>query len=182
MFAINLPDICLLLVIIFHLFCCPYTKVEESFNMQAVFDLLTFGPLRLDYFDHLQFPGVVPRTFLGAIVIGIVSFPFHTILFLAGISGHYQQILVRFVLGLLCWIAFTLFRNATEEKFGVRVGQLLSTLTMIQFHICFYMSRSLPNTFALISCLIAYSFWLKVMLLLLLYKVFTLMSIQTDSA
>ena len=34
-------------------------------------------------------------------------------------------------------------------------------LAALQFHLPFYMTRTLPNTFAMIACLIAYSIWLR---------------------
>lgn len=66
-----------------HLYFAPYTKVEESFNIQAAHDILTYGvPLSdskklitTDY-DHMTFPGAVPRTFVGALVLSEMSRPF----------------------------------------------------------------------------------------------------------
>jgi hypothetical protein len=67
-------------VILLHLSYAPYTKVEESFNIQATHDILASGIswnrtgefLRTNY-DHVEFPGSVPRTFVGAVVLALLT-------------------------------------------------------------------------------------------------------------
>lgn len=154
-------DFALLLAILFYIICCPYTKVEESFNMQAIHDLLFYGPLRLDLFDHLEFPGVVPRTFIGALVVSAVAYPAHYIMALFDALKFHELILCRSTIGLLSWLSFVSFRNGVTKKFGKRAGRVLMLLTALQFHICFYMSRSLPNTFALMLSLHSFGLWLQ---------------------
>lgn len=69
-------------IMLLHLYLAPYTKVEESFNVQAVHDILTYGiprsnvsqQLRSQY-DHMTFPGAVPRTFIGALALAGLSKP-----------------------------------------------------------------------------------------------------------
>lgn len=69
-------------LICIHVFVAPYTKVEESFNIQAVHDILAYGIPTKDVgetlhaqYDHMTFPGAVPRTFIGALVLAGVSRP-----------------------------------------------------------------------------------------------------------
>ena len=69
--------------VLVHLFVSPYTKVEESFNIQAIHDILIHGipDKNPDQFftanyDHISFPGSVPRTFVGALILSGLSRPF----------------------------------------------------------------------------------------------------------
>jgi alpha-1,6-mannosyltransferase len=171
----------LLFSVVFYVWLCPYTKVEESFNIQATHDLLFLRNVAesaqisfataaisnhdfkkyLTDFDHLEFPGVVPRTFLGSIFLAMVSMPIKAVLDLSDFPKMLSQYSVRLSLGVCSWMSFTLFSDAVSRRFGPRAGSLACILASMQFHIPFYMSRTLPNTFALIGCLIAYSIWLN---------------------
>ena len=83
---------------------CPFTKVEESFNTQASHDILMHGQ-RLNKYDHVDYPGVVPRTFIGALFLSCVCYPFYLIgnlLFGVGSSNKFcLQIGIRIILGLI---------------------------------------------------------------------------------
>lgn len=153
-------DILSLLTIVAYVFVCPYTKVEESFNMQAIYDHLHFGT-NISSYDHLQFPGVVPRTFLGSLMVAVVSLPaVHTLKSL-GFHGVFHQMACRITLGFLTWLGLVQFRKAIQRKFSKRAAQIAMIFIALQFHFCFYASRTLPNTFAVLFALYAFTFWLQ---------------------
>ena len=153
-------DIAMLFIMFTNVLVCPYTKVEESFNLQATHDVLYHG-LNISLYDHIQFPGVVPRTFIGPLVIAILSSPLVAILNLTKVEKIYAQIIVRMVLGVCSLVTFRLFRQGVRQTFGPTVANCLSIITMTQFHLIFYMSRPLPNIFALILALLSFYFWLS---------------------
>ncbi|KAF9976937.1 dolichyl-P-Man:Man(7)GlcNAc(2)-PP-dolichol alpha-1,6-mannosyltransferase [Actinomortierella ambigua] len=167
-------------LIVFHIVVAPYTKVEESFNLQATHDLLNFGfeptPLSLldrstitRYFDHLEFPGVVPRTFVGPLLLATTSWPFLKLADLispvaAGVAftkGLRAQIIVRLVLGAYTFFCWRVLRKAVQRQFGARAAQLFMFVSACQFHCLFYAGRTLPNIFALGLVNVAYSYWLR---------------------
>ncbi|KAA3469473.1 dol-P-Man:Man(7)GlcNAc(2)-PP-Dol alpha-1,6-mannosyltransferase isoform X1 [Gossypium australe] len=103
----------------FYVFMVPYTKVEESFNIQAMHDIL-YHRHHLDNYDHLEFPGVVPRTFI-----------------------------VRSALGCIILYTLSFLRIQVRNKFGHQVEAFFVIFTAIQFHLLFYCSRALPNILAM---------------------------------
>ncbi|ROT65880.1 putative Dol-P-Man:Man(7)GlcNAc(2)-PP-Dol alpha-1,6-mannosyltransferase isoform X1 [Penaeus vannamei] len=135
-------------VALVHLVVAPYTKVEESFNLQACHDLLYHG-IHLSQYDHLEFPGVVPRTFVGPLVVSAIAYPIVAIIKLLGLSKFLAQYIVRGVLGLLVILAWRRFRKQLQESFGPSVTFWFTLITASQFHFMYYLSRPLPNTFAL---------------------------------
>ncbi|KAF2498382.1 hypothetical protein BU16DRAFT_292029 [Lophium mytilinum] len=138
-------------LILVHLYYAPYTKVEESFNIQATHDILTHGIPSQDYsrtlaihFDHVSFPGSVPRTFVGALLLAGLSRPW-----IAFLSHSYQvQLLVRSILGLLNATSLILLGVAVQKAFGRPARIWFTLLQASQFHVIYYASRTLPNMFA----------------------------------
>ncbi|RDW78073.1 hypothetical protein BP5796_05925 [Coleophoma crateriformis] len=136
--------------ILLHLFLSPYTKVEESFNIQATHDILVYATPSSNIFDrltstydHFSFPGVVPRTFVGAAVLAGLARPIFTL-----VSFQHGQIVVRALLGLFNAAALLKYRNGVERTFGIEVARWYVLLQVAQFHVLYYASRTLPNMFA----------------------------------
>ncbi|KAL5014000.1 hypothetical protein ScPMuIL_008270 [Solemya velum] len=147
-------------VMVLHLALCPYTKVEESFNMQAMHDVL-YHRFAIDKYDHLEFPGVVPRTFIGPLVISGVSSPIVFVSSLLGLSKFMSQLIVRCCIGMFVLSGLWAFADAIQKRFGPDVKKWLMVVTLTQFHFMFYMTRPLSNTFGLILALRSMSYWLR---------------------
>lgn len=139
---------------------CPFTKVEESFNLQATHDIL-YHFTNISQYDHLEFPGVVPRTFLGPLVVSILSSPFVAIINFLNLSKFYSQYVTRYVLQTLVTWSFVKYLRSVRHQFGLPVATWLGLITLFQFHFKYYSSRPLPNTYALILVLLAYHYWME---------------------
>lgn len=114
---------------------------------------------------------VVPRTFLGPLILSsccqLVRFLCLPIFDIAT-KPLLVQFLARFVLlafNLVGWIRVAIavdHRYNNRDKMGKSgIGTWLLLITASQFHIPFYSSRMLPNTFALAVVLQAYGFWMR---------------------
>ncbi|KAF9169245.1 dolichyl-P-Man:Man(7)GlcNAc(2)-PP-dolichol alpha-1,6-mannosyltransferase [Mortierella sp. AD010] len=155
-------------LILAHILVAPFTKVEESFNLQAAHDILTFGVSDegVKQYDHLEFPGVVPRTFVGPLLLAIGSWPIMALtrLFAIGSSlpkGVLSQIIVRTTLGLFTFMGWYQMTLGVRHQFGKVTSLLFLLVSSVQFHWLFYAGRTLPNTFALVIVNVAYSYWMQ---------------------
>ncbi|CCC09409.1 hypothetical protein SMACR_05174 [Sordaria macrospora] len=138
------------ILILLHLFIAPYTKVEESFNIQATHDVLVYGtPLQNAYhklsqaYDHFTFPGAVPRTFVGPVVLAGLGQPIVNL-----IGFDHAQSIVRGMLGLANAAALIFFARNFRRAYGRPAARWYLLLQASQFHVIFYASRTLPNMFA----------------------------------
>ncbi|KAK4176120.1 family 22 putative glycosyltransferase [Triangularia setosa] len=137
-------------LILMHLIIVPYTKVEESFNIQATHDVLVYGTPSSSIhsklsntYDHFAFPGAVPRTFVGPVLLAGISQP---IILLLGFQ--HAQFIVRALLGLFNAFSLHVFTRNLRQAYGPATARWYLLLQVSQFHILFYASRTLPNMFA----------------------------------
>ncbi|OWB75551.1 hypothetical protein B5S31_g5465 [[Candida] boidinii] len=165
-FSSNLINIGFIGIITYFLIISPYTKVEESFNIQAIHDLIKYDFEEIDKFDHITFPGVVKRSFIGSLLIStltkillpisknklfslVISYEDSEILDITQLN---LQILSRFILGLLNGLALIALKNSVINACNKRsrtIGFWYGLLQLSQFHIFYYSSRTLPNFIAL---------------------------------
>jgi alpha-1,6-mannosyltransferase len=137
-------------LVLLHLVVAPYTKVEESFNIQAAHDVLVYGTPTSDIhhklsttYDHFTFPGAVPRTFVGPVFLAAFAQPI-----VALVGFQHAQFVVRAILGLFNATCMHIFARNLGRAYGPGVARWYMLLQASQFHIIFYASRTLPNMFA----------------------------------
>lgn len=129
--------------------------------MQAVHDLLFLGPRNLKQFDHVLFPGVVPRTFLAPAAVAAAAWlPLALLLRSGAIAKLAAGVFSRATLALFSVAALSRLRGAVEAVHGRRASAFLALLTALQFHLPFYASRALPNTFATVVTTAALADWI----------------------
>jgi len=123
---------------------------------------------------------VVPRTFTGPIILSCICrfFLFPCSLFNINVGPNFVQFLARFCLmifNVFGWIRLALAVDripgtttlsssnepSSTAKTIMTTGAWLLTITACQFHVPFYSSRMLPNTFALSIVLQAYAYWIQ---------------------
>ncbi|KAL4738729.1 Alg9-like mannosyltransferase family-domain-containing protein [Aspergillus similis] len=137
-------------LVLLHLSIAPYTKVEESFHIQAIHDIETYGipthnvkdVLRAEY-DHFTFPGAVPRTFAGAVALSGLSSP---IIWLK--HDIDRQFVARAILGLFNAFSILYFASSLRRAAGKATAVWYLLFQASQFHVLYYASRTLSNMFA----------------------------------
>ncbi|WFD20055.1 dolichyl-P-Man:Man7GlcNAc2-PP-dolichol alpha-1,6-mannosyltransferase [Malassezia caprae] len=145
----------LVAVLAAHVIVVPSTKVEESFTLQAVHDIWTLGvgPEALSQYDHVTFPGAVPRSFVGPLVLAIVTWPAAALSYVTGDSVLAQTGLriglAACTAGALVMWAYAVFPVQRTPRW------LLVLLSACQFHLPFWAGRTTPNGVALPLVLIA---------------------------
>ncbi|ODM22751.1 hypothetical protein SI65_00340 [Aspergillus cristatus] len=138
-------------LVLLHLLVAPYTKVEESFHVQAIHDIETYGIPSLneatnylqEHYDHFKFPGAVPRTFIGALVLSGLSRPFIWLN-----ENVDRQVFARAILGLFNASALMSYASGIERAFGQPTAIWYLLFQTSQFHVLYYASRTLSNMFA----------------------------------
>lgn len=192
----------LLSVAALYIIHCPFNKVEESFNTQAVHDIVNIFPnnfpsSNISYleegrskgldsnqpeiairshlpWDHILFPGVVPRTFVGALMVGL-PMRLAKYFMLNGVmsdgsqleddhdltSQFILQIGSRFALSSFLVLSMSVLLRAIQKRYGLAHRLCFLIITISQFHYIFYAGRFIPNTFAAILANLMFASWIN---------------------
>lgn len=194
----------ILSVAAFYIVHCPFNKVEESFNTQAIHDIVNIfpnifynkneitkaTPLQTEHgsklsleeiahrsqmqWDHTQYPGVVPRTFIGALLIGLPLKLAKGFIQNSFVADDYHvkddhdftaqfilQLSSRFALTTFFTLSLSKLLGAIHRKYGLGYRFSFLIITVSQFHYMYYAGRFLPNTYAAILSNYVFASWIN---------------------
>ncbi len=69
-----------------HIFAAPHTKVEETLQVNNIYDHMYLQDDLANY-DFVEFPGVVYRTFISSLLIAGIDFPIKFIVEYLGLTS-----------------------------------------------------------------------------------------------
>ncbi|GAA5838529.1 hypothetical protein JCM11251_003417 [Rhodosporidiobolus azoricus] len=149
----TLPEAFLLAVFTAHPLLTPGAKVEESFTLHAVRDALLYGhkgPDSLALWDHVEFAGAVPRSFIPPVALAAVSRPVLEVASRLGLlrDGLDAQIAIRFTLSLLSAFSLIFLSRRVAASYGAKVSKYFLFLLATSFHVPFWAGRTIPNMLA----------------------------------
>ncbi|GAA6051574.1 hypothetical protein JCM3770_003479 [Rhodotorula araucariae] len=148
--SLRWPEALLVLSFTAHVLLVAPTKVEESFVLTAVRDILVHGVHSPERFDHLEFRGAVPRSFVApTLLAGLAWLPLRALAALDLVqTGLDAQVLVRLSLALASALSLIFLSRAVRGAYGVKVAKYFLLLAATQFHVPFWAGRTLPNMLA----------------------------------
>ena len=155
-------DATLIAVIAFYLMVAPYIDMKkESFNMQAIHDIIDYGIFPrstiVENYDHVQFPGVTPQTFVGSLVLAGIFKGLNFIMALVGydfMDPKNVLLVVRSILGLLNALLLIKLKDSVKKvtlnkKLRGSIGFWLIFLLLHKFDLLSFCSRTSPEYIAL---------------------------------
>ncbi|BGP20554.1 hypothetical protein JCM10213_003817 [Rhodosporidiobolus nylandii] len=158
------PEALLLALVVGHTLVVPGTKVEESFTLHAVRDVLLKGYKgegALAMWDHVEFPGAVTRSFVPPLALAALCRPVLEAASRLGVlgSGLDAQVAVRLTLGVFSAFSLIFFSRRVATAYGAKVAKYFLLLLATSFHVPFWAGRTVPNMLAFPLVQVALAFF-----------------------
>lgn len=101
----------------------------------------------LTQYDHVTFPGAVPRSFVGPLLLAGAASPGIAAARAMGASSADMQVVVRLALALAAWAALVGFARCVFPR-ARAVRRMFYWICAGQFHLTFWTARTTPNSIA----------------------------------